>query len=117
MANIVSVSSNDCSSTANNAAGVHRLSKALHLDALTFVNAFCLTYMCINIYALYELLQAIAKWQLPVDTITYYGVTWNFAAVGVVAVFYQKGIPTYITQGYLVSISNGCSATADSRVL
>ena len=55
-------------------------------------------------YKLYELLQAIEKWQLPVDTITYYGVTWNFAAVGVVAIFYQKGIPTYITQGYLVSV-------------
>eukprot|EP00953_Heterococcus_sp_UTEX-ZZ885_P031715 16614-Heterococcus_DN1.PRE.1 len=48
---------------------------------------------------------AIEKWQLPVDTITYYGVTWNFAAVGVVAIFYQKGIPTYITQGYLVATS------------
>jgi Presenilin len=53
---------------------------------------------------LFELLQAIEKWQLPVDTITYYGVTWNFAAVGVVAIFYQKGIPTYSTQGYLVSV-------------
>lgn len=33
---------------------------------------------------------ALDVFQLPCDVFTYYGVLWNFAAVGVVAIFYQK---------------------------
>eukprot|EP00752_Nemacystus_decipiens_P008581 g7662.t1 len=48
---------------------------------------------------------ALEVFQLPCDAFTYYGVLWNFAVVGVVAIFYQKGIPTVVTQGYLVATS------------
>ncbi|CAM9697853.1 unnamed protein product, partial [Ectocarpus sp. 13 AM-2016] len=33
---------------------------------------------------------ALEVYQLPCDAFTYYGVLWNFAVVGVVAIFYQK---------------------------
>ncbi|CAN0441482.1 unnamed protein product, partial [Ectocarpus sp. 13 AM-2016] len=33
---------------------------------------------------------ALEVYQLPCDALTYYGVLWNFAVVGVVAIFYQK---------------------------
>lgn len=48
---------------------------------------------------------AISIYNMPVDKLTYYVALWNFAAVGVVAVFYGKGVPKYVTQGYLVCIS------------
>lgn len=50
-------------------------------------------------------LTAMVKWDLPCDYLTYVVVLYNFAFVGVVAIFYQKGIPTWVTQGYLVMIS------------
>lgn len=33
---------------------------------------------------------ALDVFQLPCDEFTYYGALWNFAVVGVVAIFYQK---------------------------
>ncbi|CAN0198376.1 unnamed protein product [Scytosiphon promiscuus] len=48
---------------------------------------------------------ALEVFQIPCDAFTYYGVLWNFAVVGVVAIFYQKGIPTTVTQAYLVATS------------
>ncbi|KAL3811151.1 hypothetical protein ACHAXA_001366 [Cyclostephanos tholiformis] len=47
----------------------------------------------------------IDKYQLTIDQISFYITMYNFAIVGVVAVFYQKGIPTYINQSYLVATS------------
>ena len=47
----------------------------------------------------------IDKYQLPIDQISFYITMYNFAIVGVVAIFYQKGIPTYINQSYLVATS------------
>jgi Presenilin len=46
--------------------------------------------------------QALTKWEMPTDIFTFVFSVWNFAVVGVVAVFYQKGIPTLVTQAYLV---------------
>ena len=40
-----------------------------------------------------------------VDSPTFFLVMYNFAIVGIVAIFYQRGIPVVITQGYLVCIS------------
>ncbi|TFJ85532.1 hypothetical protein NSK_003042 [Nannochloropsis salina CCMP1776] len=48
---------------------------------------------------------ALIRWDLPCDYFTFVIVLYNFAFVGVVAIFYQKGIPTWVTQGYLVMIS------------
>ncbi|KAM3576450.1 hypothetical protein VYU27_001616 [Nannochloropsis oceanica] len=48
---------------------------------------------------------ALIRWDLPCDYFTFVAVLYNFAFVGVAAIFYQKGIPTWVTQGYLVMIS------------
>jgi presenilin 1 len=37
--------------------------------------------------------------------LTFYFGLWNFAAVGVYSIFYQLGVPPFITQGYLVCTS------------
>jgi len=48
---------------------------------------------------------AINKYMLAIDQISFYVTMYNFAIVGVIAVFYQKGIPTFINQAYLVLTS------------
>lgn len=48
---------------------------------------------------------AINKYQLAIDKISFYITMYNFAIVGVAAVFYQKGIPSFINQSYLVATS------------
>ncbi|KAG5191610.1 presenilin [Tribonema minus] len=49
--------------------------------------------------------QALDMWQIPMDMFTFIMCLWNFAAVGVIAIFYQKGLPTVVTQAYLVATS------------
>ena len=41
----------------------------------------------------------------PPCRVTFGLIMWNFAIVGVTAVFYQKGIPRWVTQGYLVCVA------------
>lgn len=48
---------------------------------------------------------AINKYKLTIDQISFYVTMYNFAIVGCVAIFYQKGIPTYVNQAYLVATS------------
>jgi hypothetical protein len=48
---------------------------------------------------------ALVLWEIPFDAFTFFFILWNFAVVGVIAIFYQKGIPTIVTQGYLVCTS------------
>lgn len=48
---------------------------------------------------------AIQKYRIPLDWLTFVFVMYNFAITGVIAVFYQKGVPTYVNQGYLVLTS------------
>lgn len=48
---------------------------------------------------------ALERWQLPCDSITFFTVLYNFAIVGILSIFYQKGIPTFVTQAYLVCTS------------
>ncbi|KAG7342281.1 presenilin [Nitzschia inconspicua] len=48
---------------------------------------------------------AIQIYNLPVDKLTFIGVLWNFAAVGVLSIFYGRGIPKYVAQGYLICTS------------
>jgi presenilin 1 len=50
-------------------------------------------------------LTAIRVYELNVDKFTFYFAMVNFAVVGVMAVFWAKGIPTYISQGYLIATS------------
>lgn len=44
----------------------------------------------------------IMRYRIPLDQISFYFIIVNFAVVGVLAIFYQTGIPMYITQTYLV---------------
>lgn len=48
---------------------------------------------------------AINKYHLTIDQISFYVTMYNFAIVGCVAIFYMKGIPTYVNQAYLVATS------------
>jgi len=48
---------------------------------------------------------AIYKYHLMIDQLSYYVTMYNFAVVGTVAIFYQKGIPQVINQSYLVFTS------------
>eukprot|EP00578_Thalassiosira_sp_NH16_P007089 CAMPEP_0181121884 /NCGR_PEP_ID=MMETSP1071-20121207/24995_1 /TAXON_ID=35127 /ORGANISM="Thalassiosira sp., Strain NH16" /LENGTH=653 /DNA_ID=CAMNT_0023206771 /DNA_START=27 /DNA_END=1988 /DNA_ORIENTATION=+ len=48
---------------------------------------------------------AIEKYRIPIDWFTFVFGLFNFAVVGVTAIFYATGIPTYITQGYLICSS------------
>jgi len=48
---------------------------------------------------------AIEIYRIPIDVFTYYLSLYNFAFVGIVAIFYQNGIPTYLTQMYLIATS------------
>jgi len=48
---------------------------------------------------------AIQKYKLEIDWITYICFMYNFAIVGTIAVFYQKGIPRVVNQAYLVLTS------------
>jgi presenilin 1 len=48
---------------------------------------------------------ALTIYQVPVDKLTFAGFLWNFAIVGVAAVFWGQGIPKVVTQGYLIATS------------
>merc|ERR1719410_1474052 len=48
---------------------------------------------------------AIEKYRIPISKVTFYFLLYNFAIVGTISIFYQTGIPTYVTQGYLVLTS------------
>lgn len=90
------------------------------LTMLTLVIVLLYKYKCLKILIGYMIfastillgllggiifMVAINKYQLPIDQISFYITMYNFAIVGVVAIFYQKGVPTYITQGYLIASS------------
>ena len=42
------------------------------------------------------------KYSIPWDSVSFYGVCYNFAIGGVTAIFYSSGVPSVVTQGYLV---------------
>jgi len=42
-------------------------------------------------------------YNIPIDTLSFLIILYNFAAVGILAIFFPHGIPQYITQGYLVA--------------
>ena len=48
---------------------------------------------------------AIEKYRIPIDWFTFVFGLYNFAVVGVTAIFYATGIPMYMTQGYLICSS------------
>lgn len=48
---------------------------------------------------------AISIYNVPVDVISFYFFMFNFAFVGVIAVFWGQGVPKSVTQGYLIATS------------
>lgn len=48
---------------------------------------------------------AVEVYRLPIDKFSFFFTLWNFAVVGTTSIFYQRGIPTKVTQGYLVMTS------------
>ena len=48
---------------------------------------------------------AIERYRIPIDKLSFYFVVFNFAIVGTTSIFFGRGIPTYITQGYLIATS------------
>lgn len=48
---------------------------------------------------------AVQVYHIPVDKGTFYLFIYNFCIVGVLAVFFGQGIPTFVTQGYLIATS------------
>lgn len=48
---------------------------------------------------------AFQIYSIPFDQITFWVFFYNYAIVGVLAIFYQKGLPMLLTQCYLVAVS------------
>ncbi|KAH9127393.1 hypothetical protein AeMF1_002292 [Aphanomyces euteiches] len=48
---------------------------------------------------------SLSNFDIAVDVWSYWFIMYNFAVVGVLAIFYQKGVTTTLTQSYLVAIS------------
>jgi hypothetical protein len=51
------------------------------------------------------IIAAINTYGWPVDKLSFAFVMYNYAVVGTLAIFYQRGIPRWVTQGYLISCS------------
>ena len=90
------------------------------IGAMTFVIVLLYKYRCMKILVGYMIFSsalllgflggvifdvAINKWDLNIDKFSFYFVLWNFAVVGTTSIFWQKGIPKYVTQGYLIATS------------
>ena len=87
---------------------------------MTFVLVLLYKYRCMKILVGYMVVAstlllgflggqmfnvAIQKYKLEIDWISYICFMYNFAIVGTIAVFYQKGIPRVVNQAYLVLTS------------
>jgi hypothetical protein len=88
--------------------------------AMTFVIVVLYKYGCMKIFLGYMVvvtamllgyftanmaLVAIQKYNIHFDKFSFAYLIWNYAIVGVLAIFYNKGIPKFVTQGYLVTSS------------
>lgn len=90
------------------------------IGGMTFLLVILYKYRCMKVLGGYMVLAstvllgflggqmfnvAIHKYELMIDQLSYYITMYNFAVVGTVAIFYQKGIPQVINQSYLVLTS------------
>ncbi len=90
------------------------------IGGMTFLLVILYKYRCMKVLGGYMVLAstvllgflggqmfnvAIHKYDLMIDQLSYYITMYNFAVVGTVAIFYQKGIPQVINQSYLVLTS------------
>jgi hypothetical protein len=87
---------------------------------MTFVVVLLYKYRCMKILFGYMILAtttllgyfsqqmwsiAIDIYNLRIDKISFYLILYNFAAVGTAAIFYGKGFPRFVSQGYLIASS------------
>lgn len=63
------------------------------------------TTMLLGYFSTNMLLIAFQKYNVRVDWFSLVFVMYNFAIVGTLAIFYGRGIPTFISQGYLICTS------------
>ena len=85
-----------------------------------FFLSFCVSFRCMKCLFGYMVLSsasllgllgsvivsvAIQKYEITIDIITFYFLLFNFAIVGTISIFFARGIPTFVTQGYLVMTS------------
>jgi len=90
------------------------------IGAMTFVIVLLYKYRCMKCLLGYMMFSsamllgflggiifnvAINKYHLDIDQFSFYFFLYNFAIVGVAAIFWQKGIPRVISQAYLVLTS------------
>ena len=90
------------------------------IAALTFGIVLLYKYRCMKCLLGYMILSSAAllgllgglifdvfieRHRIPIDIISFYFILFNFAVVGTVSIFYQKGIPMFMTQTYLVFTS------------
>jgi presenilin 1 len=88
--------------------------------AMTFLIVLLYKYRCMKLLIGYMLVAsvmllgflsavmfqvAIDRYQLKIDAISFYLFIYNFCIVGTTAIFFAKGFPVYITQGYLIATS------------
>ena len=88
--------------------------------AATFVLVACYYFRCLKLMLAYLMFASVnllgysggflavafvERFRVLVDWATLVFVMWNFAIVGVVAVFFQKGVPRQLTQWYLIAVS------------
>jgi hypothetical protein len=88
--------------------------------AMTFVLVLLYKYRCLKIFYGYMvvvtivllgyitssmLVAAINIYGWRVDKLSFMLVIYNYTVVGTLAIFYQRGIPRWVTQGYLIASS------------
>eukprot|EP00536_Pseudo-nitzschia_multiseries_P002230 jgi/Psemu1/294751/fgenesh1_pm.29_\ len=88
---------------------------------MTFVVVLCYKYRCMSIFYAYMVLataallgyftsnillvaMSIYPWMNP-DKLTFAFLIYNYATVGTIAIFLPRGIPQWVTQGYLIASS------------
>jgi presenilin 1 len=67
---------------------------------MVIVTALLLGYFTSNMFIV-----AIEVYGWRVDKLSFALIMYNYAAVGTIAIFYSRGIPLWITQGYLIGSS------------
>lgn len=87
---------------------------------MTFVIVILYKYGCMKIFMGYMVLVtamllgyftatmadvAIQKYNIRFDKLSFVYLIWNYAVVGVISIFFNRGIPKFVTQGYLVTSS------------
>mmetsp|Transcript_1529 Transcript_1529/g.1645 ORF Transcript_1529/g.1645 Transcript_1529/m.1645 type:complete len:574 (+) Transcript_1529:76-1797(+) len=90
------------------------------IGAMTFVIVLLYKYRCMKFLLGYMIVSSalllgfigglmfdvfIDRYHIPLDLLSFFVIIVNFAAVGTISIFYQKGIPMFMTQTYLVLTS------------